>query len=149
MAYILVVPKDEEECDPTKGDIIKLGSRLLASCETPLLDPIKVARCILFFMDQCPEMIRNVKSLSIFTNDAFVQEYFNDKSHPQHFNDLDVIKNKHEWIQVPDGDNPAGFLLLTRRNTAGTEAKENISKLYALRYEIRFNEKSYFQRFLK
>ena len=134
MAYILVVPKTGEEEDPSRGDIIKLGSRLLASCETPLLDPVKVARCILFFMDQCPEMIRNVKKLSIFTNDPFVQEYFDNRTHPQHFKQLTDIK--HEWIQIPDGDNPAGFLLLTRRNIASTEAKEKISKLYALRYAI-------------
>ena len=133
MAYIVAVPKNEEDIeDPSRGDIVKLGSRFLASCETPLLDPVKVARCILFFMDKCADMIKNVKKLYIFTNDAYVQEYFDNNSHPQHFHQLKSIK--HEWVQVPDGDNPAGFLLLTKRNFAESKAKETISKLYALRY---------------
>ena len=69
--------------------------------------------------------------LNIFTNDPYVKEYFEDKNHCQHFNDLKGIP--HEWIQVLDDDNPAGFLLLTRKNIVASNTKGKVANLYALR----------------
>ena len=98
MAYILVVPKNKEEGDPTNVDIIKMGSRLLATCETHLMEPVNVGRCILFFLEQCPDLLKNVGKLYIYTTDQWVQNYFVDKYHSQHFDELDGYN--YEFIQI-------------------------------------------------
>ena len=98
MAYILVVPKNKEEGDPTNVDIIKMGSRLLATCETHLMEPVNVGRCVLFFLEQCPDLLKNVGKLYIYTTDQWVQNYFVDKYHSQHFDELDGYN--YEFIQI-------------------------------------------------
>ena len=134
MAYVLVVPKNKEEGDPTNVDIIKMGSRLLATCETHLMEQVNVGRCILFFLEQCPDLIKNVGKLDIYTTDQSVQQYFVDKYHSQHFDELDNYNYEFTQIQI-DNDNPAAFLLLTRSNvsTISKDNKDTISRLYALR----------------
>ena len=98
MAYILVVPKNKEEGDPTNVDVIKMGSRLLATCETHLMEQVNVGRCILFFLEQCPDLIKNVGKLDIYTTDQSVQQYFVDKYHSQHFDELDAYN--YEFTQI-------------------------------------------------
>ena len=131
MAYILLVPKED---DPSGGELVKIGSRLLASCEKLILDSTKIAQCIVFALDECQNLVRNAH-LTIFIDDPETSRHFENPLHVQRFRDLERLD--YEFITIPDGQNPAGFLLLTRDLESRIPYDDKFERLYALRDTIK------------
>ena len=107
VAFILLYPKE----DGARGQIIRMGSRLLNSSEKGQLLPVKIAHAILFFMQQCNE-ITCKENFTILVDDPCVADLFGNPKHSNYFPQLEHIG--HDFITI-NGGNPAAMLLLTRQ----------------------------------
>ena len=73
--------------------------------------------------------------LTIFIDDPETSKHFENPLHVQRFRDLERMD--YEFITIPDGQNPAGFLLLTRDLESKIPYDDKFERLYALRDTIK------------
>ena len=96
MAFIALRPIKDA---PNHGKIVKMGSRLLASCEKFDLLPAKISRAYVYAMLQCASMINMSTKINFFDFNN-IENYNNNPRHAQYVSSLEPYKDQITYIPI-------------------------------------------------
>lgn len=96
MAFIAIRPIKDT---PNVGKIVKMGSRLLASCEKFDLLPAKISRAYVYAIIQCASMINMSTKINFFDFNN-IENYNSNPRHAQYVTALEHFKDQITYIPI-------------------------------------------------
>ena len=146
MAFIALRPIKDT---PNVGKIVKMGSRLLASCEKHDLLPAKISRAYVYAIKECGAMISMNTRINFFDFNN-IENYNANPRHAQYVTALEPYRDQITYIPInclshgeADADgkqvwmtpnkNPAGALLYFRPRKPFVQYEDKIERLYGLK----------------